>query len=242
MNYSNYNSQLIVLAILIVIVVFFGYTMSFKNDMPSCNDYITNVYLYVLLALLITAFSILFIAKRRYAVTSTKSLLFFAIAIISLFALFMIPPDQVLLNHLVWLAFIISLSVSLYVIWRYSRYRGTLTSTLAIVFLLVAGLTIIAHLRPEWVNLGWGSTLTVALFAGILAWLIPMLFDTGRDMTNYYKGLSAIFVFIFMILILYDTKMLRVKARNCVVPDYPADSLGLFLDIVNLFANITMLR
>ncbi len=231
-----------VLAVLIVIVVFFVYTRSFKDDLPSCDGYITNVYLYVLLGLLITAFSVLFIAKRRYPITSTKSLLFFAIAIVALFALFMINPRNVLLNHAIWIGFLISISMSLYTIWRYSEYRGTLTSTLIITFLLVAGLTIIAYAKPEWVKLSWGTALTGALLAGILAWLVPMLFTNPKKMTNYYKGLSAIFVFIFMMLILYDTKLLRIKAQQCTVPDYPTDSLGLFLDIINLFSNVSLIR
>ncbi len=150
MDYSKFNRQLLVLAVLIVIVVFLVYTRSFEDDVPSCDGYITNVYLYLLLGLLITAFSVLFIAKRRYPITSTKSLLFFAIAIIALFALFMINPRNILLNHAVWLGFIISLSMGLYTIWRYSQYRGILTSSLIIVFVLVAGLTTIAYAKRDW--------------------------------------------------------------------------------------------
>ena len=231
-----------IIAILLFITVFFVYTRSFVNDVPSCDGYVTNVYLYVLLGLLIASFSVLFIAKRRFPITSTKTLLCFAISMISLFALFMTDPRNVILNHAVWLVFILSLSVSVYVIWRHSEYRGIFTSTVVITFLLVAGLTALAYLRPELINLSWGSTLTVALLAGILAWIIPMLFSDIAEMTNYYKFLSGIFVFIFMMLILYDTKLLRVKAEHCIVPDYPTDSLGLFLDVINLFSNITMLR
>lgn len=165
------------LAVLIVTVVGIAYSRSFENDVPSCDGYITNVYLYVLLGLLITAFSVLFIAKRRYAITSTKSLLAFAVAIMALFGLFTIDPRNVLLNHVVWLTFIIAVSVSLYVVWRYSTHRGTLTNTLIIVFLMVVGLVALVHIRPEWVKLSWGSTLTVALLAGILAWIVPLFFD-----------------------------------------------------------------
>jgi len=156
--------------------------------------------------------------------------------------MYAINPRHVLLNHAVWIVFLLAMSVSLYVIWRYSSYRGILVSTLIIVFLLVAGLTAIAYIKPEWIKLSWGSTLTVALLAGVLAWIIPMFFGSGKDMSNYYKLLSAAFVFIFMMLILYDTKLLRIKAQQCTVPDYPTDSLGLFLDIINLFSNVTMLR
>lgn len=242
MDYSKINRQLMMLAVLIVTVVFFVYSRSFVDDVPSCDGYVTNVYLYVLLGLLISAFSVLFMAKRRFAITSTKSLLAFVVAIMAIFAMFAINPRNVLLNHAVWIVFLLAMSVSLYVIWRYSTLSGTLTSTLVIVFLMVAGLTMVAHAKPEWINLGWGSALTVALFAGILAWIVPMFFNKPQKMTKYYKVLSAVFVFIFMMLVLYDTKLLRVKAERCVIPDYPTDSLGLFLDIVNLFGNVTMLR
>jgi FtsH-binding integral membrane protein len=242
MDYSKINRQMMVLAVLIVTVVFFVYTRSFVDDVPNCDGYVTNVYLYVLLGLLITAFSVLFIAKRKYPITSTKSLLAFAVGIMALFSMYIINPRNVLLNHAVWIVFLLAMSVSLYVIWRYSTYSGTLTSTLIIVFLLVAGLTSIAYIKPDLVQLSWGSTLIVALVAGILAWIVPMFFGDTRNMTNYYKILSAVFVFIFMMLILYDTKLLRVKAQQCTIPDYPTDSLGLFLDIINLFGNVTMLR
>ncbi len=242
MDYSKINRQMMILAVLIVTVVFFVYTRSFVDDVPNCNGYVTNVYLYVLLGLLITAFSVLFIAKRKYPITSTKSLLAFAVAIMALFSMYVINPRNVLLNHAVWVVFLLAMSVSLYVVWRYSTYRGTLTSTLIIVFLLVAGLTAIAYVKPDWIKLSWGSTLTVALLAGILAWIVPMFFGESRNMTKYYKILSAVFVFIFMMLILYDTKLLRVKAQQCTIPDYPTDSLGLFLDIINLFGNVTMLH
>lgn len=239
---DNINRQLIILTVLILIVVFFAYRNSFVNDVPSCDGYITNVYLYVLLGLLITAFSVLFIAKRRYPITSTKSLLFFGLAIVALFAMYAINPRNVLLNHLAWLAFIVTISISVYSIWRYTEYRGTLTSTLVIVVLLVSAMTAIAFIKPDWVKLSWGSALSVALLAGILAWVVPLFFSCARNMTDYYKGLSAIFVFVFMMLILYDTKLLRVKAEMCTVPDYPTDSLGLFLDVLNLFGSVAYLR
>lgn len=241
MNGNDINLQMMVLSLLIVVTVFFVYIRSFKNDVPTCSGYMTNVYLYVLLALLLLAFSVLFIAKRRMPITNTKSLLAFIVSLGLLFALFMTRPESVLLNHLIWVAFIVSLSISMYVIWRYSTMRGVFTSTLLITIVLVASLSLLAHLRPDLISLGWGNVLSMALLAGILAWVIPMLF--GAKMSNYYKFLSAGFVVIFMLLILYDTKLLRVKAQNCTkfgVPDYPKDSLGLFLDAINLFNNVNM--
>jgi FtsH-binding integral membrane protein len=231
------NQQLMILAIFIVMVVFFVYTRSFTNDVPSCNGYISNVYLYVLLALLLTSFSVLFIAKRNYPITSTKTLLAFAIAMLALFSIFMTNPINVIFNHILWLAFIIAISISVYTIWRQTEYRHIVSSTLIITLLLTVGLIAVVHINPDWVKLSWGSTLTLALLVGLFAWIIPMLFF---NIANYYKLLSAVFVFIFMMLILYDTKLLRVKATECTIPNYPKDSIGLFLDVINLITPLNI--
>lgn len=229
----DYNNKLIVLSTLILITLGVLYSRSFKNDVPSCDGYITNVYLYILLALLITSFSIIFIAKRRYAITNTKSLLAFAIGLFALFSMYSLHPSQVLLNHLLWFVFILAISVSLFSVWRYSQFTGTVTTTLIIITIMVTTLTLLSYFTPNLVKLNWGTGLTIILFAGILAWTVPLF--TQIYIPYYYKILSAGFVILFCILILYDTQLLRIKAQNCTIPNYPLDSLGIFIDIINLY-------
>lgn len=236
-----YNQQLLVLTVLILIVLGILYTRSFNNDIPTCDGYVTNVYLYVLLGLLIVAFSIVFISKRRYAITNVKKLIAFIIAMFAMFSIFAIKPENILLNHAVWLVFVISMGVMMYSIWRYSEYRGILTSSMMSVAIIFGLLTTVSFIRPDLIKLSWGGGLTIALLAGILASLIPIFFETART-TGYQKALSAFFVFVFMMLIMYDTKFLIEKSKICIYPDYPQDSLGLFLDILNLFNNITILN
>jgi len=238
---NDINNQLIYLSILIVILVFFVYTRAFKNDVPTCNGYKTNVYLYIVLALLILAFCVLFIEKRRFAITQTKSLLAFIVSMFLIFLLYLINARNVIANHLIWILYIISISVSIYSFWKYSKNRGLLINTLIVTLLLVIILTTISLMFPDLIDLNWGNTLIVALLTGIFAWTIPMILGY-QNINFYYKFLSAIFVFIFMILILYDTQLLKVKAEYCTklgIPDYPKDSLGMFLNTLNLFTNLT---
>lgn len=242
MDGINLNTQLAVLAILIVVAVFFVYSNSFNNDVPSCDGYVTNVYWYVLLGLLITCFSIVFIAKRGYPITTTKSLIAIAVAIVMIFGLYMVNPSQVVLNHVLWLMVLVAVSVAIYNIWRYSSYRGTVTSTLLVMTIMVVMLIGVAHFNPELIDLNWGTTLITLLVAGVLAWFAPMIVSKDSLNTAYYKMLSAAFTVLFMALILYDTKLLRVKASKCVYPDYPADSLNMFLDITNLFGSMSFIR
>lgn len=228
----NINQQLMFLAILIVLVIIVAYTRSFEDGVPSCNGYIINVYLYLLLGLLITAFTVLFIAKRNYPITYTKAWIAVIIGIVVLFGLYSTQPQQTLLNYSLWILFLITSAVVVYLFWRYSSFQGTIRNTLIAVFLLVLTLTTIAFIKPDWIQFNAVTLTTLLLTSVLLAWLIP----SGR------KIWTAFLVFLFMALVLYDTKALRYKAERCTIPDYPRDSLGLFLDIVGLFGNIGSLR
>ena len=60
-----------------------------------------------------------------------------------------------------------------------------------------------------------------------------------------YLIMSYAFILLFSLFLLYDTKLLQVKASKCISlnkigikPNYPRESLGIFLDILNLFTNI----
>jgi len=234
---NNVNKQLYILSLFIITTVFLLYKRSFVDDVPSCDNYITNVYLYILLGILILNFTVIFISKRNFAITNNKSLIFFIIAIFLIFLLHSTDPKDVFLNHFIWLLFILSLSINFYTILRYGKHKDTIVNTSIIVLVLFTCLTLIAHIKPEWVNLNLGSTLLIALFTGILVQLIPLF--SGKPLNKFYKKiLSGMFVFIFIMLILYDTKILRIKAASCTFPNYPKDSISLFLDVINLFVNL----
>lgn len=239
---DDVNKKLGILTVLILLTVFVAYSRSFKDDVPTCDGYVLNVYLYITLGLLIMIFAVHVIAKRSFPITRTKALLSMGIALIAILVLFMIRADNVLLNHLVWVVFLLAISVSVYFIWRYTQYKGILESTLAMVFCIFVGLSLMVYFKPDWVQLSWGPALTWALFIGLLAWVIPMFFTNVNETSKYHRLLSGIFVFVFCLFILYDTKLLQEKAKSCVYPDYPKDSLGLILNIVNLFSNIALVR
>ena len=92
-------------------------------------------------------------------------------------------------------------------------------------------------------SLSWGPVLFVLLLAGIVLELISIfVFGTHRDRQSYiYKGFMYFFIVLFSFYVLYDTKMLQVRAKLCKVADYLNESLNLFLDIVNIFVRILAL-
>ena len=59
---------------------------------------------------------------------------------------------------------------------------------------------------------------------------------------NIFRATSYFFIAVFMGYILYDTKMLQIRAKECVKADYIQESLHLFLDIINIFVRMLALR
>jgi FtsH-binding integral membrane protein len=78
------------------------------------------------------------------------------------------------------------------------------------------------------------------LFAGLLGLLVAelgygaYLFAGGKE-TAPLSYLSDIGILLFTIYIAYDTQRLKQQAGSCKIPNYPSDSLNLFLDLANLF-------
>ena len=58
-----------------------------------------------------------------------------------------------------------------------------------------------------------------------------------KDNKKYSKVISYVAIVLFSLLIIYDTKKIILNANNCVNPDYINESLGGFLDSINLFQN-----
>ena len=54
----------------------------------------------------------------------------------------------------------------------------------------------------------------------------------------YFTKLRVISVVLFTFILLYDTKKLQINAKNCKIPDYVNESINVFLDIINIFANL----
>jgi FtsH-binding integral membrane protein len=94
-------------------------------------------------------------------------------------------------------------------------------------------------------TLGFGPYLLAALMGLIVTRLLIYTFATSEERAKAENWLSLIGVAIFSVFIVYDTQLIKANARICKSllrsgrkPDYPAESLGLFLDFLNLFQNL----
>ena len=88
-----------------------------------------------------------------------------------------------------------------------------------------------------------GPILFTILLSAIVFEVISLIFFRKQYIKS---GISKIFsigvICLFMAFILYETKVIREKAKTCVIADYIKESFGLYLDILNIFVRSVSLR
>lgn len=234
-------SCIAVLAVLIVTT----YINAFKQNKFTCNKYILNTYLYILLAFIFITIMVLSLEYRNVDIKMTfwQLIAVFLITLGVLIILMMTPVKYLVAKHLLWLLFILLIGFIMYPLIHQTKNKNIVLSALLTTITLVVTLSFVAFWKPEWISLSWGPVLFTLLLAGIILELISIfIFGTHRDKNTYiYKGFMYFFIVLFSFYVLYDTKMLQVRAKLCKVADYLNESLNLFLDIVNIFVRILAL-
>jgi FtsH-binding integral membrane protein len=114
------------------------------------------------------------------------------------------------------------------------------------VILIFGTLTIIAHYN-EGKFIQWGSYLILALFVLIIYGILEIIFYNGNNFFGKYDIYAIATIIIFSGLILYDTDVIRLKGmvhetlrkENIKIDiNYTNDSLGLYLDILNMLSSV----
>mgnify|MGYP001224629413 CR=1 FL=1 len=234
-----------ILALIIVKV----YNTAFKGGKFTCNKYILNTYLYILLALVIMSLQNITMERQNVPPTSifgifgggwTGVILLFVLSLGLLMWLLSINPQNVLLKHMVWLVFILYLGLLAYPTYIQTIEENTVIVTLMTTIAILIGFSVLAFVKPEWISLSWGPLLCFVLLGGIIGELCFYFFSKDKKVTGRSKAFSYFFIILFTLFILYDTKKIQVNAKSCKesTVDYINESLGIVLDALNLFQNI----
>ena len=233
-----------ILAILIVNV----YNTAFKGGKFTCNRYILNTYLYILLALVIISLQNIIMEQQNVSIETIFGrfrgwvglILLFVITIGILILLMRINPKNVLTKHLVWLIFVAILGALAYPTYIQTIEENTLMVVLMSLIAILISFTVFAFLKPEWISLSWGPVLVFLLLSGIIGELCYYIFNRDKKISGRSKVMSYFFIILFTMFILYDTKKIQVNAVNCkeATVDYINESLGIVLDALNLFQNL----
>jgi len=165
----------------------------------------------------------------------TTSRYSFPLFVVSLLCIFLLhtPPKlshgyKIVYTHVVWLLFIFCISSSLQPIYN---MNSNLFKTAFLTTTILTGLIVVASTFVTRNVLGWGWY----LFWALLSLIIFRLFDTSTVGKNRVYG--KITIVLFTLFIIYDVQYLN-KYANSDIASLPRQSLGIFLDFVNMLTGV----
>jgi len=196
-------------------------------------SYIAYTYLHLAAGLGITAVS------SEYPVSKSRLVMFLEfIAILGLvFVLSYNKPGP--MKYFLAALFCVLIGQTLWPVVESAENKNVLREVLASVFGIFLAMTAVAF-YDRGNLLGFGPYLFAGLIGLILARIVLLVLNISKpesmDFTNTYTLLNWFGTVLFSVYIAYDTQVIRYRARKPY--DYVDMSLGLFLDIINLFTNI----
>ena len=195
---------------------------AFKRGKFTCKNFILNAYLYIILSLLLISFSVTL--YHKYDVPPQVNIFLLLFASLALLIILM-KTRNIIAKHVLWLLWLGTMGYTLYPL---SILNNPLFSLVKYQVLVVMGLlTMFTFWKPHLVSLSWGTSLSTLLIG-----LIIVQFVSNNILIAYFS-----FV-LFAFFMLYDTKRLMVRAKQCVKADYMNDSLGIVLNGLNIFTDL----
>jgi FtsH-binding integral membrane protein len=147
-----------------------------------------------------------------------------------------IPAFHPIEKHIYLIAWLLTFALMTYPMTIRANEMSTiaLTEIMVICLSLILVATGVVLFFPKLVTPAWGLPLFLGLTGLIVAQLFSLFLNTKSLYTTYFA------IVLFTIFISYDTKLALTASKTCIEgkADYIKYSMGLFLDIVNLFANL----
>lgn len=214
------------------------------------NNYVVNSYLYILLAVLICSLMIMIMDKYNL-LNNISSMMLFSVSILTvlvLSAMFVIDIRQVVLRHILWVIFLIGITVILFPIYSLAKHTNILWKSVITVIILILLLTYLTSRLPRTYFQNWATFLSIGLLGFIIFQLFDLIFSDLSGIYSRQKIYGIIGIILFSAFILYDTNKIYRNADIAQIQckgitnqlqctDYPAESVNLFLSIINLFSS-----
>ena len=243
--------DLIIYFILFLVLIF----AIFNNTQTKLtkNNYIINTYLYVMVALFTYVITNKLLEKNQINIHS-KILPLIILSFLFLFTILFQDPSEQVFIHLLWVGFIIILSIIGQPIYSFAKEEKILNQVMLTLGILLLGLSYLAYSNrlgffDKWYKYLFGGLFTLVVFES-LDLIFSDLYSTGLNKRFWYYSLIGLVLFsgFFM----YDTQKLikegiileRIcnKNKHLQCANYPVKSLNLYLDIMNLFNNLVILN
>ena len=243
----NQEQTKIFVLLITIFFAFIVYLSGFKNNKPTCNNYIVNVYLYLALTLSLMGLLIYHIPweKSRINPIIISIFSFLFIILLSIQEQFQSSMTNVLLSHLYWFLFLLTISAFTWVYFKLPIFKDYVNNAIwmvAVIFILMSS---IVYIYPEFFKSTYGIVMgsLLLILLAIIIFELTMIFTTNYGRTQSYRYVSYLVIIVFSIFISYDTSRIFELAEKCVkYPNYPQSAISFFLDILNLFVRIVSLR
>jgi hypothetical protein len=244
--------------LLVLFTIFIIYTKTYHNgNKPTCDDYVYNTFLYVILGLLllitfcmmndkITILPDLF-SIFIYSGGSLIAILILSIIMIGILIFFMYmtkhtDPTNTVLIHLYWTGFIYTLASLFYLIYLISRNLGIFKTGIIITFIIVIITCFVAIKYPDllpqslryWLIGGLVVNIIVA-YGALFLIKDPVIFE------YVIIAVTCVSLIIFVLFLILEVSKITENAKTCVVPNYPGESLNIIYDVYAILTNILRL-
>jgi len=256
---SSSNALLKLFCTLIVAVVtciLIGH-YAFKNGMLTCDNYILNTYLYIILSILLMFMVVLINDKFGLFNSllawmsqgpSYRIIVSFIFLLAVLFGLSItlqiVKPTNIVGSNMIWFTLVVTLGIFLIPTLWFARLTDVvgLSSMLTILITIVVGF-LGYYYGNEIVTFDWDKYLNIALLVLVLVIFIGMfMIRNPATMIMFYYIISIIGLIIFVLLLLSNHKQLKENADKCIdgqaVPNYPVESFNIFIKMLNIFQDL----
>lgn len=241
--------------IIILICIAIGH-YAFKNGELTCDHYILNTFLYVILAIILIFMLVLL--NDKYGIfnpfldfffyKSNSPIISFIIMLLLIiglsYAIIHIPPQNILASNAIWLLLIMLISLILIPSIFFGRVSGVVGIAGLITISIVIATGIIGYYYGDSLILfDWDYYLKWALWIWIAIFLIGIfMINTPTQMVNFIYIMAIASLIIFILLLISYFKTLKQNANQCVngqtIPNYPLESWKLVIKIVNVFKDM----
>ena len=205
--------------------------------------------MYVFVAFLL----IVLINDQSFAIidSGVKMMAVFLLALVLIIVLAIIPSENQVLKHLVWIAFIAVMAFALAPAIDLAKGQNILPKVLLTVSVMFIAMTYFAYTKPLGYFDSWAPYLFAGLIGVIVAGLSNIIFsDLNSEGFNSRDFIiSIVVILLFNGFLLYDTqKIIKegmvlnticVGKDNLACADYPEKSMNVILDLMNLFTATT---
>lgn len=214
------------------------------NRMPNCDHYYGKVFAHVAGALGMAAGSAEFIdLSSIFHNTAHPILMFFVVLALTLFllwGLFITEPGSPL-KYILFVLFAVAIGQTLQPLVKRLQTKKLITRILVLTTGVFLGMMIIGFIDDQ-NTLGFGPYFMAALIGLVIAQVILIFVSPTRATQSWISFIGA---GLFALLTVYDTQVIKENKQVCnalnkrgIHPDYPKESIELFLDFVNLFSNL----